>query len=77
MKALPAELEAKIDEIYSWMLDKDINKVAKISGRHRNWVSRVLRKKVAPDMKVIEAGIEVMNQTKARLEINSNMKIAS
>ena len=76
MKPLPTELEAKIDEIHSWMFDGDLDKVAKICRKSRGWVSKVLNKKVTPNMEVIEAGIQVMNENKIKLEIRPTMQIA-
>lgn len=76
MKALPPELEVKIDEIKSWMFSGDQAEVAK---RARTWetrVSQILNRRIAPDKRVLEKAIEVMNENKARLEIKSQMKIA-
>lgn len=69
MKPIPPELEAKIDEIKSWMMDGDQKEVAK---RARTWetrVSQILNKRIAPDKKVLEYAIQVMNENKSRLEI--------
>lgn len=76
MKTLPAELEAKIDEIRSWMFEGDQKKVANKSGKDEPFVSRVLNKKTGPNKKVLDAGIEVMNENKVRFEIKPSMKVA-
>jgi hypothetical protein len=76
MKPIPTELEAKLDEIKSWMIfDGDQNRVAKKSGLSKQKVSAMLNKHVTPNKKLIEAGVEVMNENKATCEI-SPMKIA-
>lgn len=74
MKPLPSELEAKIDEVKSWMFDGDQDKVASKSRKSRVWVNKVLNKK-AFNAQILEAGIEVMNENKRRFEINV-MKVA-
>jgi hypothetical protein len=76
MKALPKELEERIDEIYSWMFEGDQQRVAKLSGKDAPFVSRVLTKKVSPNKKVLDAGLQVMNENKARFEIKPSMKVA-
>lgn len=76
MKPIPAELEAKIDEVKSWMFDGDQKLVAKKARRDEPWVSRVLNKKVAPDKRILEAAIEVMNENKARFECSNKLRIA-
>jgi predicted transcriptional regulator len=76
MKSLPKELDEKITEIKSWMLDGDQVEVAKRSGVAKSYVSRVLNKHVAPKREVLDAAIEVMNENKARFEIEPKMKIA-
>lgn len=76
MRTIPAELEAKIDEVHSWMLDGDLDKVAKMTKKCKEYVCKVLRKK-AFNSEVVIAGIQVMNENKAKFEINHSMKIAS
>ena len=75
MRTLPPELEAKIDEVKSWMLDGDQDKVAARSRKSREWVNKVLNKK-AFNASILEAGIEVMNENKARFECSPKMKVA-
>lgn len=76
MKPLPEELTAKIDEIHSWMFDGDLDKVARLSRKSKGWVSKVFNKKVTPNMEVIVAGLQVMNENKVKFEIQPSMKIA-
>lgn len=76
MKPLPPELSAKIDEVKSWMMDGDQARVARKSNKWEAQVSAVLNKKIAPDKKILEAAIEMMNDNKARFECNKNLKIA-
>jgi hypothetical protein len=76
MKAIPAELDAKIDEIKSWMLDGDQKEVAKRARTFETRVSQILNKRIAPDKKVLDFAIEVMNENKARFEIKPSMKVA-
>lgn len=77
MKPLPPELDAKIDEIRSWMFNGDQAKVARRSGRDEPWVSRVLNKKLPPDKKIISAALEVMEENKAHFGCGGpRMKIA-
>ncbi len=76
MRAIPAELEAKIDEVHSWMLDGDLDKIKNMTRKSKEYVCKVLRKKAFnPD--VVIAGIQVMNENKAKFEISQTMKIAS
>jgi hypothetical protein len=77
MKPIPSELEAKIDEIHSWMFDGDLDKVAKKAKKTKGWVSKVLNKRVQPNAEIITAAIKVMNENKALFEINATMKVAS
>lgn len=77
MKALPAELEAKIDEIKSWMFDGDQKEVVKRSGVKKQNVCAMLNKRQWPSKKVLDAAIQVMNENKARFEVRETMKIAS
>jgi transcriptional regulator with XRE-family HTH domain len=77
MKSIPAELEAKLDEIKSWMFNGDQDEVAKRAGVKKQNVSAQLNKKQVPSKKVLDAAIEVMNENKARFEIRETMKIAS
>jgi hypothetical protein len=76
MKKLSPELEARIDEIYSWMFEGDQKKVAKKARVDEPFVSRVLTKKVFPNKKVLDAAIEVMDENKVRFGCASNMKVA-
>lgn len=76
MKSLPVELEAKIDEIKSWMFDGDQKEVAKRSRDTESRVSQMLNKKLTPTKKVLEFGIEVMNENKIAFEIQPSMKVA-
>lgn len=76
MKPLPVELEAKIDEIHSWMFDGDLDRVVSLSRKSKTWVSKVLNKRVTPNADIIEAGVKVMNENKARFEIRPKLKIA-
>lgn len=75
MRTLPKELEAKLDEVKSWMLDGDQDRVAAKARKSRVYVNRVLNKHVF-NAQILEAGIEVMNENKARFQINTTMKIA-
>lgn len=75
MKSLPPELEAKLDEVKSWMFDGDQDKVAAKSRKSRVWVNQVLNKH-AFNALILESAIEVMNENKARFECNPKMKIA-
>lgn len=68
MKPIPPELEAKIDEIKSWMMAGDQKEVAKRARTFETYVSQVLSKRVAPNKKVLEYAIQVMNENKARFE---------
>jgi hypothetical protein len=77
MKTIPEELQAKIDEAKSWMLEGDLDRVAKVSGKTKGWVSKVLNKRVQPNAEIITAAIKVMNENKALFEINATMKVAS
>lgn len=78
MRTLPPELEAKIDEVKSWMFDGDQKRVAKLARVAESEVSATLNKKKNPCMRVVEKGIEVMNQNKARFECQTpSMKVAS
>lgn len=76
MKPLPPELEAKINEIKSWMIfDGDQNRVAKKAGLSKQRVSAMFNNRATPNKRMIEAGVEVMNENKATCEV-SPMKIA-
>lgn len=75
MKALPVELEEKIDEINLWMFEGDRDRVAATSRKSREWVSKVLHKK-AFNSQILEAAIAIMNENKARFECAPKMKIA-
>ena len=74
-RTLPTELEAKIDEVHKWMFEGDQDRVAAKSRKSREWVNKVLNKK-AFNAQILEAAIEVMNENKARFQIQPNMKIA-
>ncbi|MBT1698256.1 hypothetical protein KK083_15290 [Fulvivirgaceae bacterium PWU4] len=65
MKSLPPQLEARIDEVKSWLFDGDQDKVASKSRKSRAWVNKVLNKK-AFNAQILVAAIEVMNENKAR-----------
>lgn len=69
MKPLPPELEAKIDEVKSWMLEGDQDRVAEKARKSRVWVNRVLNKK-AFNTQILVAGIEIMNENKALFQIS-------
>lgn len=75
MRPLPPQLEAKIDEVKSWMLDGDQERVASMTRKSREWVCKVLNKKAFNPV-ILDAAIKVMNENKARFEIGSTMKIA-
>ena len=62
MRTLPADLEAKIDEVKLWMLEGDQDKVAAKSRKSREWVCKVLNKR-AFNASILEAGIEVKLST--------------
>lgn len=68
MKPLPAELDAKIDEIKSWLFDGDQQKIAKRAQKTEQTVSRALNKKHFSPI-VIEVAAEVMNENKRLFEI--------
>lgn len=76
MKSLPTELEAKIDEVKSWMFDGDQKEVARRAGTWESRVSEVLNKKVPPQKKILEKAIEVMEENKSGFGIAPKMKIA-
>ena len=76
MKALPAELSAKIDEIKLWMFEGDQKEVARRAKTFESRVSQILNKRIAPDKKVLEKAIEVMNENRVRFQIEPSMKIA-
>lgn len=76
MKALSPELEAKIDEVNGWMFYGDQKLVAKKSRMPESRVSEVLNKKRSPNKQILDAAIEVMNENKARFEIQPKLKIA-
>ena len=77
MKPLPPELDAKIDEIKSWMIfSGDQDEVARRAKTWKTRVSQILNKRIAPDKKVIAAAIEVMNENKARFECQPKLKLA-
>lgn len=76
MKALPAELEAKIDEIKSWMFEGDQDEVARRARTWKSRVSEVLNKRIPPNKEILEKAIEVMNENKSRFECQPTMKIA-
>ncbi len=76
MKSLPTELEAKIDEVHSWMFYGDVKEVGKRACTWPQRVSAMLNKRIPIDKRVLEVGIEVMNENKSRFEIEPKMKIA-
>lgn len=73
MKSLPPELEAKIDEVKSWMFEGDQDKVAAKSRKSREWVNKVLNKK-AFNAQIVEAAIEVMEENRVRFRCSPLMK---
>lgn len=75
MKPLPPELEAKIDEVHSWMFDGDLDLVKKKCRMSKVYICRVLKKK-AFNQSVLEAAIEVMNDNKSRFEIPNMKRVA-
>lgn len=74
-KTIPTELGEKINEIDSWLFYGDKAVVASRSGKSKTYVGMVFAKK-AFCREVIDAGIEVMNENKARFEIKPKLKIA-
>jgi hypothetical protein len=76
MRTLPPELEAKIDEVKSWMLEGDQDEVARRARVDKTRVSKVLNKRIAPTKKVLDAAIEVMEDNRARFHCSQQMKIA-
>lgn len=72
---MPPELEDKIREIRQWMFENDMDRVAAKSRKSRRWVGKVLNGH-AFNAQIVEAGIEVMNENKARFECQPKMKIA-
>lgn len=76
MKALAPELEAKIDEVNSWLFYADQKEVAKRAKTWESRVSEVLNKKRPPTKRILEAAILVMNENKARFECSPKMKLA-
>lgn len=74
---LPTELNAKIDEIRSWMfLTGSQQRVAKAARISEGYVSQILNGDKKPTPKFMAAAVQVMNENKARFEIGSTMKIA-
>ena len=71
-KPIAPELEAKIDEVRRWMMEGDQKEVARRSGTWESRVSEILNKKRTPHKLILEKAIEVMNENKARFEIQSN-----
>lgn len=70
MRQIPTELEAKIDEIKSWLFDGDQQKIAIRAGRREETVSRALNKKQFSPV-VIEVAAEVMHENKRLFEIQT------
>lgn len=70
MRQIPAELDAKIDEIKSWLFDGDQQKIAKRAQRREETVSRALNKKQFSPI-VIEVAAEVMHENKRLFEIET------
>lgn len=68
MRAMSPELSAKIDEVKQWLFHSDQKEVAKRARAWETRVSEVLNKKRAPNKRILEAAIEVMNENKARFE---------
>jgi hypothetical protein len=76
MITLPAELEAKIDEVKSWMFAGGQRIVARRIKVDESTVAKILNKKMPPNEKVLEAAIELMNERKAKFECLPKMKVA-
>ena len=76
MRTMSPELEAKIDEIKTWMFYGDAKEVAKRSQEWGTRVSEVLNKKRVPNKRILDAAIEIMNENKARFECGKTMKVA-
>lgn len=75
MKPLPKELDEKITEIHSWMFEGDQDKIAARTRKSRVFVNRVLNKR-AFNAQIIEVALEVMNENRARFELQPKMKLA-
>lgn len=67
-RKLPPELEAKIAEVRMWLFDGDNKRIAKKAKMTREWVSLVLNGH-GFNARIIEAAIEVMNENKAKFQI--------
>lgn len=76
MRPLAPELEAKIDEVKSWLFYADQKEVAKRAKTWETRVSEVLNKKRQPNKRIMDAAIEVMNENKARFECSPKLKLA-
>lgn len=71
-RPIAPELEAKIDEIRHWMLEGDQKEVARRAGTWESRVSEILNKKRPPHKTILEKAIEVMNENKARFEVQTS-----
>lgn len=73
---IPAELEDKIKEIRQWMIvDGDMDRVAAKARKSRRWTQKVLNGHTF-NAEIVDAGIEIMEENKARFRVQSNLKIA-
>jgi hypothetical protein len=75
MKPLPAELEAKIDEVKLWLPNGAIASIAKETNTAASNVSNMFNKKITMSDKVLKEGIRIMNERKAKFEISQTPKM--
>lgn len=75
--SIPDELKDKVKEVRSWMIiDGDMDRVAAKARKSRRWVQAVLNGHTF-NAQIVEAGIEVMEENRARFQCNkSNLRIA-
>ena len=77
MTSLPAELEAKIDQINSWMFRAGSqNRIAKRAGVSAAQVSMVLNKKKAPSPEFLKAAEQVVNEIRVEFGCEPMMKVS-
>ncbi len=76
MKPLPTELSNKIDEIRTWMFNGGQKELARRARVSEARVSLFLNKKIPPTISLLDEGLKLMNERKAKWEINPNMKVA-